>query len=146
MREREYLLFGKDNRGAEWLTLHVVYRFVPMLRRDVLVSSVADSFAALRVSSAAAPESKKLLDIALAACKQRLIERLPDELESSGNGNEYVAFRRRDWDKMASDFGDELTAAKKLDGRQTDLAKLGTKTGRFPVDDSGVEHWLKRRR
>ncbi|KVV44242.1 hypothetical protein WT27_09150 [Burkholderia territorii] len=55
-------------------------------------------------------------------------------------------FRRRDWDQMASDFGDEFIAANKLAGRQTDLAKLGTTTRTFRVDDSGVEPWLKKRR
>lgn len=146
LREREYLLSGEGSLGAEWLTLHVVYRFVPMLRRDVLATSVAESFAALRANLADAPVSKELLDGALAACKKRLTDLLPEELECNRNGNEYVALRRRVWDKAAANFGDELTTARKLDDQQTDLSSLGATTRMFPVDDRGIEHWLKERK
>lgn len=39
MHEREYLIASIDDRGQPWLTLNVVYRFVPMIRRRLLLSS-----------------------------------------------------------------------------------------------------------
>ena len=72
-----------------------------------------------------------------------MMDLLPEAVESNRAGKEYIAFRRREWDKTMNGFCDTLTTAKKLDDRQTDLATIGAATRMFPIDDAGVEYWLK---
>ncbi|KVT58073.1 hypothetical protein [Burkholderia ubonensis] len=146
MHEREYLQESVDERGQARLTLHVVYRFVPMMRRDAFIERVVDTLGSLQAYVAANPASKTVCDEAVAACRARIADLLPETLESNRAGNEYVAFRRREWNKAINSFCDELTTAKMLDVHQTDLTRIGSATRMFPVDDSGVEHWLKVRK
>ncbi|CAJ2793042.1 Uncharacterised protein [Burkholderia pseudomallei] len=146
MREREYLLDSIDEHGQSRLTLHVVYRFVPMMRRDTFIERVMDTLGALQAHVADHSASKGLFDEAVAACRARISDLLPDELESNRAGNEYIAFRRREWDKALNDFCHELTTAKMLDAHQCDLTRIGSATRMFPVHDSGIEHWLKVRK
>lgn len=146
MREREYLLDSVDEHGQTRLTLHAVYRFVPMMRRDAFIERVIDTLDPLQAHLADNPASRTLFDEVAAACRARISNLLPDVLESSRAGNEYIAFRRREWNKAMNSFCNELTTAKMLDSKQTDVTCIGSATRMFPVHDSGVEHWLKMRK
>lgn len=146
MREREYLLDGVDEHGQSRLTLHVVYRFVPVMRRETFVERLMETLGSLQAHVADNPTSRKMFDEAVAACRACIADLLPEALESNRAGNEYIAFRRREWDKTINDFCDELTTAKMLDAHQADLTCIGSTTRMFPVHDSGIEHWLKVRK
>lgn len=143
MHEREYLLPSVDERGQRWLTLRVVYRFVPMMRRDVFVDKVIETLSPLKPQVGKDTALQAAFDEAVAACRTRMMDLLPEAVESNRAGKEYIAFRRREWDKTMNGFCDTLTTAKKLDDRQTDLATIGAATRMFPIDDAGVEYWLK---
>ncbi|CAJ5346492.1 Uncharacterised protein [Burkholderia pseudomallei] len=146
MGEREYLMPSVDDRGQQWLTLHVVYRFVPVMRRDAFADKVIDTLVPLKERLAGDDALNTAFDEAIAVCRTRIMDLLPEALESNRAGSEYIAFRRREWDKTTNGFCDALTTAKKLDDHQTDLANIGAPTRLFPIDDSGVEHWLKVRK
>lgn len=146
MEEREYLVHSVDDAGQRWLTLHVVYRFVPVMRRDVFADKIADTFAPLKAQLAGNETLATAFDKAITAWRKHMMDLLPEAVESNPTGNEYIAFRRREWDKTMNGFCDVLTTAKKLDNRQADLTNIGAPTRIFPIDDSGVEHWLSIRK
>ena len=143
MHEREYLWPRVDERGQRWLTLRVVYRFVPMLRRDGLVDKVMESLKPFKTQIGKDKVAQTAFDDAMAACRTRMLDLLPEVVESNRAGNEYIAFRRREWDREAQQFCDAATTPRKLRDHQTDLANLGAVKRLFPIDDAGVEHWLK---
>lgn len=146
MHEREYLWSRVDDRGQRWLTLRVVYRFVPMSRRDVLVDKVVDALKPFKTRMGRDDGAQTAFDDAVAACRARMLDLLPEVVESNRAGNEYIAFRRREWDREAQQFCDAATTPRKLSDHQTDLANLGAVKRSFPIDDAGVEHWLKVRK
>lgn len=145
MHERQYLVPHIDDRGQRRLTLHVVYRFMPMMRRDYLADQV---FETLDFFKTQLDEDNALLasfDKAIADSRSRMMELLPEAVKSNGAGSEYIAFKRCDWDSKAGQFGTKLTKAKKLETVQTDLANLGAAIKPFPIDDAGVDYWLTMR-
>ncbi|MEB6664849.1 hypothetical protein MXL91_25585 [Achromobacter ruhlandii] len=143
MHEREYLIASIDDRGQPWLTLNVVYRFVPMIRRETLAQQLLEAWHPVK---AHVPEDSALqnaYDESVAAFRARVARMLPDVVESGRAGAEYIAFRRREWDKEAGRFCEELTTPRMLESRQADLARIGLAPSDFPIDDTGIEHWLR---
>jgi len=143
MRERQYLQPAKDAHGRPMLQLHAVYRFLRLQQRDALTEEMARILSPLRAKLESDSGLQSAFDEAIARCRSRMAEMLPDVLESNRSGAEYVSFRRRDWDREQARFTDTLTAAKMLDRRQTDMANIGMCPTVFPIHDTGIEHWLK---
>lgn len=143
MHEREYLIASVDERGQPWLTLNAVYRFVPMIRRETLAQQLLEAWDPVKAHGERDEALQDAYDESAAAFRARVAKMLPDVVESGRAGAEYIAFRRREWDREAGRFCDELTTPRMLESRQADLARIGVAPGDFPIDDAGIEHWLR---
>jgi hypothetical protein len=146
MYERGYLSESLDESRQIRLTLHVVFRLLPMLSREVLIDDVVGVLNTMRGRVATDPTLQALFSEAADTCRSRITQCLPDFLESKRAGNEYIAFRRRSWSKAACAFGDDLDVPRMLKRHQADLSRIGMEMQPFPIDDAGVESHLEGRK